>query len=161
MMEPSNRLHLLAEYCYEDYGYSPRRIGVGLMHFRRLRANREGNPRACRGRAARQRGAPGEDHYRPACGGLAGPWDGRHQYRAENLRIVQVFGPAALDVSPRIGHIHVTVDDLPWHWADASGEPLIITRLPAGPHEVLIELVDANHQPLDQGVVDFVIPNAM
>ncbi len=32
------------------------------------------------------------------------------QYRAENLRIVQVFGPNALDVSPRIGHVHVTVD---------------------------------------------------
>jgi Family of unknown function (DUF6130) len=36
------------------------------------------------------------------------------QYRAENLRIVPVFGPAALAVSPRIGHIHVTVDDSPW-----------------------------------------------
>ncbi|CAN5915160.1 hypothetical protein BH11PSE3_BH11PSE3_32030 [soil metagenome] len=35
------------------------------------------------------------------------------QYRAVNLRIVQVFGPAALDVTPRFGHIHVTVDDLP------------------------------------------------
>ena len=39
------------------------------------------------------------------------------QYRAENLRIQPVFGPNALDVSPRIGHIHVTVDGLPWHWA--------------------------------------------
>ena len=37
------------------------------------------------------------------------------QYRAENLRIVPVFGPAALDVSPRIGHIHVTVDEAPSH----------------------------------------------
>jgi Family of unknown function (DUF6130) len=27
------------------------------------------------------------------------------QYRAENLQIVPVFGPKALDVSPRIGHI--------------------------------------------------------
>ena len=36
------------------------------------------------------------------------------QYRAENLRIVPVFGPNALDVSPRVGHIHVTVDDSPW-----------------------------------------------
>jgi hypothetical protein len=80
------------------------------------------------------------------------------QYRAENLRIVQVFGPKALDVSPRIGHIHVTVDDAPWHWADASGEPVIITRLPAGPHKVLIELVNANHQTLDHGVVNLVIP---
>jgi hypothetical protein len=82
------------------------------------------------------------------------------QYRTENLRIVQVFGPKALDVSPRIGHVHVTVDDAPWHWADASGEPLIITRLPAGPHKVLIELVNANHQTLDQGVVNLVIPEA-
>ena len=80
------------------------------------------------------------------------------QYRTENLRIVQVFGPAALDVSPRIGHVHVTVDDAPWHWADASGEPVIITRLSAGLHKVLIELVNANHQTLDQGVVNFVIP---
>jgi hypothetical protein len=66
------------------------------------------------------------------------------QYRAENLHIVPVFGPKALDDSPRIGHIHVTVDDAPWHWADASGEPLIIVGLPVGPHKVLIELVDAN-----------------
>ena len=80
------------------------------------------------------------------------------QYRAENLRIVPVFGPKALDVSPRIGHIHVTVDDAPWRRADASGEPLIINGLPAGPHKILIELVNANHQTLDKGVVTFVIP---
>lgn len=80
------------------------------------------------------------------------------QYRTENLRIVQVFGPAALDVSPRIGHIHVTVDDAPWHWLDASGEPLTITGLPAGPHKVLIELVNAAHQTLDYGVVNFEVP---
>ena len=80
------------------------------------------------------------------------------QYRAENLRIVQVFGPAALAVSPRIGHIHVTVDDLPWHWADASGEQLILTGLPVGPHKVLIELVNANHQTIDEKTVSFVVP---
>jgi hypothetical protein len=80
------------------------------------------------------------------------------QYRAENLRIVPVFGPNALDVSPRIGHIHVTVDDAPWHWADASGEPLILVGLPAGPHKVEIILATANHQPLDRAVVEFVVP---
>lgn len=80
------------------------------------------------------------------------------QYRAENLRIEQVFGPAALDVSPRVGHIHVTVDDAPWHWLDASGEPLTITGLTAGPHKVLIELVNASHQTLDYGVVNFDVP---
>lgn len=80
------------------------------------------------------------------------------QYRAENLRIAQVFGKAALDVSPRIGHVHVTVDDAPWHWLDASGEPLTITGLLPGAHKVLIELVNANHQTLDYGVVNFVVP---
>src|SRR5262245_23499999 len=47
------------------------------------------------------------------------------RYRTDNLRIYPVFGPAALDVTPRVGHLHVTVDDAPWHWADASGVPLI------------------------------------
>ena len=80
------------------------------------------------------------------------------QYRAENLRIVQAFGPAALTVSPRIGHIHVTVDDAPWHWADASGEQLIITGLPVGPHKVLIELVNAAHKTIEEQTVSFVVP---
>ena len=38
------------------------------------------------------------------------------QYRTENLQIVPVFGPKALDVSPRIGHLHVAVDGAPWVW---------------------------------------------
>ena len=80
------------------------------------------------------------------------------QYRAENLHIVPVFGPNALDVSPRIGHIHVTLDDAPWHWVDASGEPVTIKGLPKGPHKVLIDLVDANHKPFDSKVITFVIP---
>ena len=83
------------------------------------------------------------------------------QYRAENLRIVPVFGPAALDVSPRIGHLHVTVDDATWRWVDASGEPLIINGLPPGPHKVMVELVDANHQTLDRAVITFVIPEGI
>lgn len=80
------------------------------------------------------------------------------QYRAQNVRIVPVYGKLALDVSPRVGHIHVTVDDQPWHWLDASNEPLIITGFTAGPHKVLIELVNAAHQTLDYGVVSFNIP---
>ena len=80
------------------------------------------------------------------------------RYRAEDLRILPVFGPAALDVSPRLGHIHVTVDDAPWHWADASGEPLIIQGLPAGAHTVLIELADPTHKVIDRKAVNLVIP---
>jgi Family of unknown function (DUF6130) len=80
------------------------------------------------------------------------------QYRTENLRIVPVFGSGALDVSPRIGHLHLTVDDGPWHWVDASGEPLIIQSLTPGPHRVLIELADPMHRVIDQAVVNVVIP---
>ena len=80
-------------------------------------------------------------------------------YCAENMRIAPVFGPGALAVSPRLGHIHVTVDEAPWHWADASGTPLILRGLPPGRHTVLIELVDANHQTVDRGTVTFVVPN--
>ena len=80
------------------------------------------------------------------------------QYRTENLRIQPVFGPGALDVSPRIGHLHLTVDDGPWHWVDASGEPLIIQSLAPGPHRVLIELADPTHRVIDQAIVNLVIP---
>jgi len=95
---------------------------------------------------------------------LAGPLShGRVviQYRTENLHIVPVFGPAALAVSPRIGHIHVTVDDAPWHWADASDKPLILNGFPAGPHRIVIHLVDANHQALDHATVQFTIPHGI
>jgi hypothetical protein len=81
------------------------------------------------------------------------------QYRAENLRIVPVFGPNALDVTPRIGHVHVIVDGAPWHWADASGEPLILVGLPAGPHKVEVILANANHQPLDRKTINFLVPD--
>jgi hypothetical protein len=82
------------------------------------------------------------------------------QYRTENLHVAPVFGPAALAVSPRVGHIHVSVDGAPWVWVDASGEPVILAGLPPGPHEVLIELENANHQLLDKGAVAFTVPEA-
>jgi Family of unknown function (DUF6130) len=68
------------------------------------------------------------------------------QYRVENLRIVQVFGPEARKLSPRVGHLHVTVDDLPWWWADASDNNTVdIANLPPGKHKVRIQLVDSDH----------------
>src|SRR4029453_19676841 len=69
------------------------------------------------------------------------------QYRTENLQIVPVFGPKALDVTPRIGHLHVAVDCAPWVGAETGGGPLIVAGLPAGPHKMEITLVNANHQP--------------
>ena len=83
------------------------------------------------------------------------------QYRVENLRIVPVFGPGALKASPRVGHLHITVDDLPWWWADASDNNTIdIAGLPPGEHKVKIELVDANHNVFRGQVVTvtFTVP---
>jgi hypothetical protein len=71
---------------------------------------------------------------------------------------VPVFGANAMAVSPRVGHIHVRVDDASWVWADASGNPIILMGLFPGTHKVLIELEDANHHTLDKGMVTFVIP---
>ena len=64
-------------------------------------------------------------------------------YRAENLRILPVGGAAARNVSPRVGHLHITVDDLPWQWADyGNSSTIILVGMPRGQHKVLIELVD-------------------
>jgi hypothetical protein len=80
------------------------------------------------------------------------------QYCAQNLYIAPVFGPNAVVVSPRIGHIHVRVDHASWVWADASGVPVILQGLSPGPHKVQIELVDANHHLLDKGSISFIVP---
>ncbi len=83
------------------------------------------------------------------------------QYRTENVRILPVFGKAALDVSPRVGHLHIRVDDVPWMWADASDLNTVdIAGMPPGEHKVLIELADANHQvfPGQSKTVKFTVP---
>jgi hypothetical protein len=85
------------------------------------------------------------------------------QYHAEHLHIVPVFGEGALAVSPRIGHLHVTVDDLPWHWTDASDNNTIgIVGLPPGRHSVRIELADARHHAFPGQAVTlfFAVPAA-
>jgi len=80
------------------------------------------------------------------------------QYRAEHMRIVPVFGTGALDVSPRIGHVHVTVDDAPWHFVDASGETIIVVGLEPGPHTVLVQLADPTHKVITSQTVSFTVP---
>ncbi len=84
------------------------------------------------------------------------------QYRTENVRIVPVFGKGALNVSPRVGHLHIHVDDLPWLWADASDLNTVdLAGMPPGEPKVLIELVDANHQifPGQSRTVKFRVPS--
>ena len=83
------------------------------------------------------------------------------QWRVENVHILPVFGKGALNVSPRVGHLHVHVDDVPWWWADASNINTIdLAGLAPGPHKIRVVLVDANHEPFpDQSkTVTFTIP---
>lgn len=80
------------------------------------------------------------------------------QYRTENMRIMPVFGKKAVDVSPRLGHIHVTVDD--WHgtWAHTSEDPIIVVGLKPGMHKLLLELADPNHKILASETVTVAVP---
>jgi hypothetical protein len=83
------------------------------------------------------------------------------QWRVENVNIVPVFGQGALNVSPRVGHLHVHMDDMPWLWADASNINTIdLAGVPPGPHKILIELVNANHEvfPGQAKTVTFTVP---
>jgi hypothetical protein len=74
---------------------------------------------------------------------------------------VPVFGASGLNVRPRIGHLHVIVDEGPWWWADASDNNTIdIANLPPGPHKVTIRLVDPNHEPVagQEAILEFTVP---
>ena len=82
-------------------------------------------------------------------------------YCTQNLHLVPVFGVNALAVSPRVGHLHVSVDDASWVWADASGNPIVLMGLLPGPHKVLIEVADANHRILDKSLITFVVPEKL
>jgi hypothetical protein len=85
------------------------------------------------------------------------------QWRAENVHILPIFGKGALNVSPRTGHLHVHVDDLPWWWADPSNVNTIdLAGMPPGPHKILIELVNSNHEvfPGQSKTVTFTVPES-
>ena len=80
-------------------------------------------------------------------------------YRVENLRILPLGGAAARDVSPRVGHLHITVDDLPWQWADfGQSNTIILIAVPRGRHTVLIELVDPEGKVFTRETVTFESP---
>jgi Family of unknown function (DUF6130) len=82
------------------------------------------------------------------------------QYRTENLRILPVFGKAALEVSPRVGHLHYFLDDQSWPTVDTSGETVVFVGLAPGPHKVRLELADTIHRPIPgcSKVVEFTVP---
>ncbi|WP_407935781.1 DUF6130 family protein [Cupriavidus necator] len=81
------------------------------------------------------------------------------QFRTENFRVIPVFGKAATQVSPRAGHLHVTVDDGPATWAHTSEDPIIVVGLPPGPHRVRLELADPTHRILATETVSVTVPD--
>jgi hypothetical protein len=83
------------------------------------------------------------------------------QYRTENLRILSVFGKAALEVSPRVGHLHYYVDDQTWPIVDTSGETVVLVGLAPGPHKVRLELADTIHRPIAGAskTIEFTVPS--
>ena len=80
-------------------------------------------------------------------------------YRTENFRILPVFGPGADLVSPRVGHVHVTVDDLPWHWADAGNtNTIVVVGLPVGEHSIRVEIAGPDHKVIAGETVTLTVP---
>jgi hypothetical protein len=81
-------------------------------------------------------------------------------WQAENVNIGPMSGKDALNASPRVGHLHIHVDNLPWLWAHMSTAPIDVALLPPGPHKIRIELVNAIHQgvPEQSKTVTFTIP---
>lgn len=79
-------------------------------------------------------------------------------FHAEHLQLAPVYGAAAAKVSPRIGHLHLTLDNAPWHWVQASPDLIVLQGLDAGVHTLRVDLADAQHQVLDSRTVTFTVP---
>ncbi|WP_395406885.1 DUF6130 family protein [Pseudoduganella sp. UC29_106] len=80
------------------------------------------------------------------------------QFRTENVRLMPVFGAKATEVTPRLGHLHVTVDNWQGTWAHTSNDPIILVGLPPGPHKILLEIAETNHKILAAETVSFTVP---
>jgi hypothetical protein len=81
-------------------------------------------------------------------------------YKLENLRIVAVGGASARSISPRVGHLHMTLDDLPWQWADyGNSNTVIFVGLPHGVHKLRIEVEDPEGHPYTSKTVTFLVPS--
>ena len=82
-------------------------------------------------------------------------------YQVENVRILPLGGAASTRVSPRVGHLHITVDELSWFWADyGQSNTIILGGMPRGQHKVLIEVVDPEGKVFIGQTVTFCAPGS-
>jgi hypothetical protein len=52
------------------------------------------------------------------------------------------------DGRPGEGHLRIRIDDAPWFLVQSSTDPIVVAGFPAGPHSIVLELVDRRHRPL-------------
>lgn len=76
----------------------------------------------------------------------------------EQVKMAAAYGEAASRLVPRVGHLHISLDHAPWHWLQASEEPIVVQGLPSGPHQLTLKLADANHQIMAVQHIAFTIP---
>jgi hypothetical protein len=81
------------------------------------------------------------------------------QFRTEHFRVMPVFGNTAVALTPRIGHLHVTVDDAHGTWAHTSEDPIIVVGLTPGAHKLRLELADPTHRIVATEVVAVTVPD--
>lgn len=80
-------------------------------------------------------------------------------YRVDHLRVVPLLGADAAKLSPRVGHLHITVDDAPFYWGDfGAANAIVVSGLKPGPHKVKIEVADPTHRILTEQTVTFTVP---
>ncbi|HEX2543620.1 MAG TPA: DUF6130 family protein [Ramlibacter sp.] len=80
-------------------------------------------------------------------------------YQLENLRVLPIGGVAAKEISPRVGHLHLQLDGLPWQWADyGNSSTIILIGLPAGEHRLRVEAVDPEGRPYTAETLNFSVP---
>ena len=70
-----------------------------------------------------------------------------------------VFGKGALTASPRVGHLHVSVDDWPGGWAHTGPDPIIVNALNPGTHQIKLEVADPTHKILSSETVTVTVPD--
>lgn len=79
-------------------------------------------------------------------------------FKSDDVKIVPLYGEAAAQVVPRLGHLHVTLDGAFWHWVHSDDGPIVLQGLSSGRHQITLELADAAHRILTTRKLEFVVP---
>lgn len=83
-------------------------------------------------------------------------------FTVENVTLLPMYpeinGTEVTQLTPRIGHLHVGVDDNAWVWIQTTPAPIYLGPLTPEPHKIRVDLVDAAHNPLVSRVASFVVP---